>query len=116
MTSIVKGTSISSVVKGALPEEFVSLGPTMRVTYLALEYGTQPMMEVLTALQADHWLHAIPDRKTSLRGQKLSDRCAMRSTLTRQRGRQPSTGGQQILYCGRVAHWVAPDEIQSLAS
>src|SRR5262249_33000701 len=39
----------------------------LEVTYLALEFGTQPSWEVLTALRADHWLHAVPNRVTGLR-------------------------------------------------
>jgi len=35
---------------------------------VALEYGTKPVWEVLTALRADHWLHSIPNRPTELRG------------------------------------------------
>ena len=35
--------------------------------HIALEYGTRPISEVLTALRADHWLHAVPHRETALR-------------------------------------------------
>lgn len=33
-------------------------------TYLALEFGTRPIDQVLAALRADAWLHAVPDRPT----------------------------------------------------
>ena len=69
MTSTLRGTSASAAIAGALPEVFLGLAGTVEVTYLALEYGTLPLMEVLTSLRADHWLHAVPDRQTPLRGQ-----------------------------------------------
>ena len=69
VTSTLRGTSASAAIAGALPEVFLGLAGTVEVTYLALEYGTLPLMEVLTSLRADHWLHAVPDRQTPLRGQ-----------------------------------------------
>ena len=69
VTSTVKGTSASAAITGALPDVFLSFAASVEVTYLALEYGTMPLMEVLTSLRADHWLHAVPDRQTPLRGQ-----------------------------------------------
>jgi len=69
VTSTLRGTSASAAIAGALPEVFLGLAGTVEVTYLALEYGTLPIMEVLTSLRADHWLHAVPDRQTPLRGQ-----------------------------------------------
>src|SRR5688572_8205432 len=54
---------------GALGGAFLDLAPEVQVTYLALEYGTRPILDVLTALRADHWLHAVPDRQTQLRDQ-----------------------------------------------
>ncbi len=35
---------------------------------MALEFGTVSSMEVLSALRADHWLHAEPNRVIPLRG------------------------------------------------
>ena len=34
------------------------------VTDPGLEFGTRPIEEVLAALRADAWLHAVPDRPT----------------------------------------------------
>jgi hypothetical protein len=31
--------------------------PELELTFIGLEFGTRPVMEVLTALRADHWLH-----------------------------------------------------------
>jgi hypothetical protein len=38
-----------------------------KLTYIALEFGTRSIPEVLTALRADHWLHAVKNRETPLR-------------------------------------------------
>jgi hypothetical protein len=67
VTSTEKGTAASAVVTGALPDAFRGLALSVQVTFLALEYGTRPILDVLAALRADHWLHAIPDRQTPLR-------------------------------------------------
>ena len=32
--------------------------PDVELTFIGLEFATRPTMEVLTALPADHWLHA----------------------------------------------------------
>ena len=69
VTSTHKGTSASAEVTGALPEVIRSLAPALQVAHLSLEYGTRPIFEVLTALRADHWLHAVPGRDTPLREQ-----------------------------------------------
>lgn len=69
VTSTDKGTSASAMVTGALPDAFHSMASGLQVTHLSLEYGTRPILEVLTALRADHWLHAVPDRQTPLREQ-----------------------------------------------
>ncbi len=67
VTSMVKGTSASAVLTGAVPDAFRDLAASAQVTYVALEFGTRPLLEVLTALRADHWLHAVRDRQTPLR-------------------------------------------------
>ncbi len=69
VTSTRKGTSASAEVTGALPEVIRSLAPGPPVAHVSLEYGTRPLFEVLTALRADHWLHAVRGRDTLLREQ-----------------------------------------------
>jgi hypothetical protein len=69
VTSIVIGDAVSAYVTGVLPDAFRDLTPTIEVTHIAVEYGTRPIMEVLSALRADGWLHADPRRQTPLRGQ-----------------------------------------------
>jgi hypothetical protein len=58
------GPSSSSVVSGSLPVFLRRIAPAVEHTVLALEFGTRPIDEVLAALRADAWLHAVPDRPT----------------------------------------------------
>jgi hypothetical protein len=67
VTSLNENTSISAPVTGSLPDGLRELATRIQVTHLVLEYGTRSILEILTALRADHWLHAVPDRKTALR-------------------------------------------------
>ena len=60
-------TSTSADVAGSIAEAFQRGNFNDRVTFLSLEYGTLSMLEVLTALRADNWLHAVPNRTTPLR-------------------------------------------------
>jgi hypothetical protein len=62
-----QGDSVSAIISGDVSNAF--RGPRLKreAIYVALEYGTKPVWEVLTALRADHWLHSIPKRKTELR-------------------------------------------------
>jgi hypothetical protein len=62
-----RGSSTSAVVTGSIPDALAELFPEIEVTPIALEFGTQPIFNVLTALRADHWLHAVEGRVTPLR-------------------------------------------------
>lgn len=57
VTSPEEGNSTSAVVVGTLSEGLVGALAHAQVTGLALEYGTQPVPDVLLALRADNWLH-----------------------------------------------------------
>jgi hypothetical protein len=59
--------STSAVVTGSLAESLAGTLPSVQVTPIGLEFGTQPIMNVLTALRADHWLHVVEGRGTPLR-------------------------------------------------
>ncbi len=52
------GDSVSAQVVGSVADGVGSVLGGADVTYVALEFGTRPMDEVLTALRADHWMHA----------------------------------------------------------
>jgi Protein of unknown function (DUF2817) len=50
--------SVSAQLVGTVADGvFAALGDA-EVTYVGLEFGTRPMLEVLTALRADHWMYA----------------------------------------------------------
>ena len=72
VTSIYDGSSTSALLTGmnwhAIEEEC----PQAEYTGIALEYGTLPILDVMAALQADHWLHkhqadAEPDLADAIR-------------------------------------------------
>jgi predicted deacylase len=67
VTSTAEDTSTSAAVTGSLSDAFRDLASRAQVTHLTLEYGTRPILEVLTALRGDHWLHAVPERRTAWR-------------------------------------------------
>lgn len=51
------GTSSSAPVQGTLAHGVERALPNVQTVFIALEYGTQPMREVMTALRADNWLY-----------------------------------------------------------
>ena len=59
------GESVSAQLQGTLAAGFRAALPAAELTFIGLEFGTRPMQEVLTALRADHWVHA--HRPTDLR-------------------------------------------------
>jgi hypothetical protein len=56
--NIQSGEAAAAQVLGSVPQGFSMAIPEVELTYVALEFGTRPIGEVLTALRADHWLHA----------------------------------------------------------
>jgi hypothetical protein len=67
--SLNRGEAVATALAGSVADAFPQSTPDLKVVYLALEFGTLPPMDVLTALRADHWLHAVPNRATHLRDQ-----------------------------------------------
>jgi hypothetical protein len=65
--SLSQGTAVATALTGSVASAFPQSTPDLEVIYLALEFGTLPPREVLNALRADHWLHAIRNRATNLR-------------------------------------------------
>ena len=51
------GESVSARLTGTMARGIERARPELELTFVALEFGTRPVMEVLTALRADHWLH-----------------------------------------------------------
>lgn len=67
VTSPASGESASEVLGGNLREAVPAWCPAAgMVVAIALEVGTQPMPEVLTALAADNWLHQRGDPRSAL--------------------------------------------------
>lgn len=69
ITSIYDGSSTSPFLTGLM---WMSTGeecPQAEYTGMALEYGTQPMEQVMHALRGDHWLHQHPEAPEPLRRQ-----------------------------------------------
>ncbi len=52
------GDAVSAKVIGTVAEVYNTLSPDVDLAPIALEFGTQPIMQVLEALRADHWLYA----------------------------------------------------------
>jgi hypothetical protein len=65
--SLNQDKAIATPLTGSVASAFPQSTPDLKAAYLALEFGTLPPMDVLTALRADHWLHAVPGRGTHLR-------------------------------------------------
>jgi hypothetical protein len=62
VTSTVKGDSTSASVSGSLADGVRACAGSICSTYIAVEYGTIQVEEVLTALRGDHWLYAHSDQ------------------------------------------------------
>jgi hypothetical protein len=73
VTSIYDGSSTSARLTGmmwsCLPDEC----PQAEYTGIALEYGTQPLLQVLHALRGDHWLDQHPDAPPEVAAQIKRD-------------------------------------------
>jgi hypothetical protein len=64
------GQSASALVQGTVVDAFAPVAAAGgQFTGMALEYGTQPVMDVLDALRADHWLHLHGEAAPALRRQ-----------------------------------------------
>ena len=57
ITSIYDGSSTSALLTGLMWSCLDSECPSATYTGMALEYGTVPILDVINALRADHWLH-----------------------------------------------------------
>jgi len=58
VTSTIKGDSSASQVSGTLADAINGIAVDTQCTFLALEYGTIPSLDVLTALRAENWFNA----------------------------------------------------------
>lgn len=65
--SLGQGAAVATAMSGSVADAFPHSTSDLKIVYVALEFGTVPVLEVLNALRADHWLHAMPARQTHLR-------------------------------------------------
>lgn len=61
VTSIYDGTSSSALLTGLMWMAVYDECPQAQYTGIALEYGTVPLLDVMQALRAEHWLHLHPE-------------------------------------------------------
>ena len=69
VTSMYDGSSASAELTGLLFNAAYLSCPQAEYTGIALEYGTQPMDEVMHALRADQWLYNHPEAPASQRAE-----------------------------------------------
>lgn len=89
--------SVSAELEGTLARGFQAALPDRAITFLGLEFGTRPVLEVLTALRTDHWVRA------------RAPRDAVRSAAAQRLMRDAfycETPAWQAAVCGRTADFV----------
>ena len=67
ITSFYDGSSTSAKLTGLMFNSVLEECPQAEYTGIAMEYGTQPLMDVMQALRADHWLHLHPEASPEVR-------------------------------------------------
>ncbi len=66
ITSIYDGSSTSAFLTGLMWHSIADEAPQAEYTGIAMEYGTVPVLEVLGALRAEHWLNNHPEAPPEL--------------------------------------------------
>ena len=66
ITSIYDGSSTSAFLTGLMWHAIGQEAPQAEYTGIAMEYGTVPVLEVLGALRAEHWLNNHPEASPEL--------------------------------------------------
>ena len=61
ITSIYDGSSTSAFLTGLMWHSIAEEAPQAEYTGIAMEYGTVPVLDVLQALRAEHWLNNHPE-------------------------------------------------------
>ena len=69
VTSIYDGSSTSALLTGMMWSSILDECPQAEYTGIAVEYGTQPLLQVLQALRAEHWLDQHPEAPPELAAQ-----------------------------------------------
>ena len=76
ITSFYDGSSTSALLTGLMWTAIYDECPQAEYTGIALEYGTLPILQMLQALRAEHWLHQHPDAPAELAAQIKADMLA----------------------------------------
>lgn len=66
ITSFYDGTSTSAFLTGLMWTAIYDECPQAQYTGIAMEYGTLPILDMLQALRAEHWLHIHPEAPAAL--------------------------------------------------
>lgn len=66
VTSIYDGSSSSAFLTGLMWTSVYDECPQAEYTGIAMEYGTVPVLDVMQALRAEHWLNLHPDAPAAL--------------------------------------------------
>ena len=69
ITSIYDGSSTSAFLTGLMWHAIAQEAPQADYTGIAMEYGTEPSLEVILALRAEHWLNNHPHAPAELASQ-----------------------------------------------
>ncbi len=69
ITSIYDGSSTSAFLTGLMWHSIYQEAPQAEYTGIAMEYGTVPVLDVLGALRAEHWLNNHPNAPAELASQ-----------------------------------------------
>jgi len=67
VTSFYDGSSHSARLTGLMWSAVYDECPQAQYTGIAMEYGTLPILEMIAALRADHWLHLHPEASDELK-------------------------------------------------
>lgn len=73
VTSIYDGSSTSAPLTGLMWTAIYDECPQAEYTGIALEYGTLPILQMLQALRAEHWLHQHPEAPAEQAAQIKAD-------------------------------------------
>jgi hypothetical protein len=66
VTSIYDGSSTSAYLTGLTFNAVYDACPHAEYTGIALEFGTEPLLQMMQALRGDHWLHQHPEAPAEL--------------------------------------------------
>ena len=59
--------AVAAQLAGTVADGIAAALASREITYVGLEFGTRHMLEVLTALRADHWMYAYGNTDSALR-------------------------------------------------